>query len=188
MPHVEQGELHALLDGAYRQNSPDALRIRGHLQSCADCRVLLEEETTIRGRANELLEIAAPRELQVPPFADVQARATQKRARFNPSNMSWAALVVLALGLGWFGRDLTARKEAEEAAQGPGVELTAPAPAPSAARPEVEAQAPEEAAPAPSRGARLQSTENARKDVEQSQTAQVPRTPAPSPPPAPVVA
>ena len=184
MPHIEHGELHALLDGAYGHDTPDALRIRAHLQSCADCRALLEQETSLRDRANELLDLAAPLHLQTPPFAQVQARARPARKFSNPAQLSWAAMVMLALGVGWFGRDLVDRKEAQEGA------ATLMESAPSAASP-----APAESLPQPREEALSATAQDTRgpsgraqSRLPQAAAFDVQQTPPPAAPPPPPTA
>ena len=59
MPHVDDGTLHALLDGALRAHEPDrADRVEAHLDACADCRARMEEAATLRDRAAEVLGAA----------------------------------------------------------------------------------------------------------------------------------
>ena len=160
MPHVEQGELHALLDGAYGSDSVEGTRLRAHLASCANCQTLLEEERLVRERANQLLELAAPVAFEAPPFAQVQARAYQRSHRWGRNELGWAATIVLALGIGWFGHDLAARNGVEvvpSAIDQVPAESTEPAPPPAAPPP------PEQAANQ-QRGAAQQQTE-ARREV-----------------------
>ncbi|MGK7312772.1 MAG: anti-sigma factor family protein [Candidatus Longimicrobiales bacterium M2_2A_002] len=84
MPHVDDGTLHALLDGALRAHEPDrADRVEAHLDACADCRARLEEAAALRDRAADVLadldaepadDASADRE-PAPDFQDVLARA-----------------------------------------------------------------------------------------------------------------
>lgn len=56
MPHVDDGTLHALLDGALRAHEPDrADRVEAHLDTCADCRARLEAAADLRDRASDVL-------------------------------------------------------------------------------------------------------------------------------------
>jgi len=131
MSHVDEGRLHALLDGALHAHDPaDAQAVELHLAACADCRARLEAAAALREEAGELLAVL-PR-VDVPPFQEIERRAAGSagaarsgapatvgaaggagagRSRFarlvaSPfGGMAWAATVVLAIGLGWLLRD-----------------------------------------------------------------------------------
>ena len=142
MPHIEEGQLHALLDGAYRHDSAEAAGIRSHLSGCADCRALLEAERSVRDRANELLDFARPLPDDTPPFEVIleRAKSNRKPLLFPPARLAWAASIALAVGLGWFSRDLVSRRDAqlasqaeESAAAEPMTMVPAPIPAPAEA-------------------------------------------------------
>jgi hypothetical protein len=110
MPHVEEGQLHALLDGAYAHDSQEARDLRTHLDECAHCRAQLAEATALRDRAASVLHAARPRSEEMPPFELLLQRAaeqkTQPRRIATPYRLAWAASIVLALGVGWFGSDM----------------------------------------------------------------------------------
>ena len=125
MSHVDEGRLHAFLDGALRAEDPaDAERVELHLAACADCRARLDEAARLRDEATALLGAAQPRVAATPSFEAIRARAgaiaaregapsttaapTRRRRAFlaTPFNgVAWAATVVLAVGLGWMLRD-----------------------------------------------------------------------------------
>src|SRR5688572_30402955 len=107
MSHVDDGELTAYADGAYPANDPVALRIAAHLSTCGNCRTRLEQSHELRDRAAEILAFAAPAALTAPSFEALQAQAaTSTRAPSRGIPLAWAASIVLAVGLGWFGRDM----------------------------------------------------------------------------------
>jgi putative zinc finger protein len=105
MSHVDDGTLHAYLDG---ELSPaEAQGIEAHLAQCPVCRGRLEEERALITRAGELLVLAAPPDRELPPFrvGDVKPPARLWWQVRLP--VAWAATVVLALGLGtYFGREV----------------------------------------------------------------------------------
>jgi hypothetical protein len=68
-----------------------------------NCRNRLDEARALSGRAAEILAAAAPIDIAMPDFAEVRAAATVRRRR-SAIPLTWAATVILALGLGWFGR------------------------------------------------------------------------------------
>ncbi|HET9441097.1 MAG TPA: hypothetical protein VFO52_13050 [Longimicrobiales bacterium] len=105
MSHVDDGELTAYADGAYPVDDPVALRISAHLSTCANCRTRLEQNEDLRTRAAEILSYAAPASLQAPPFESLQAQVNEQRAAIPRAvPLAWAATIILALGIGWFGR------------------------------------------------------------------------------------
>lgn len=104
MSHVDDGELTAYADGAYRIDDPDALRISAHLSACDNCRTRLEQSQDLRTRASEVLAYATPGVVAVPEFDALEAQVGHITQRRRALPLSWAASVVLAIGLGWFGR------------------------------------------------------------------------------------
>jgi len=160
MSHVDEGMLHAYLDGALEEYpTSEARRVRDHLDSCAACRERLAVERGIRDEAASILGLAAPH-VEIPTLEELRAFARADTARRSPiggrlSGLGWAASLVLALGAGWMLRGGRAgvpveppapevRQEAaagsrEEAAVDPVViaEATQPVPegAPSVTRP-----------------------------------------------------
>jgi hypothetical protein len=109
MWHVDEGALHAYLDGALDEYpAVEARRVREHLETCAECADRLAEERRVRDEAQEILGLAAP-EVEVPTFEELRAYVrAQQPARTIASvrlyRLSWAASVVLALGTGWLLR------------------------------------------------------------------------------------
>lgn len=125
MPHVDDGTLHALLDGALRAEEPErADEVEAHLEMCADCRARLEKAGKLRGLASDILaSLDAEIELQLSPdFQDVVDRASGYTGEPAPAvssdrervlrryrwtrGLAWAATVIVALGTGYLVRDL----------------------------------------------------------------------------------
>lgn len=105
MSHVDDGELTAYADGAYPGNDPEALRISAHLSACDNCRTRLEQAHALRDRAAGILAYATPLQVMAPPFETLEAQlSTSSRRPRRHVNLAWAASIMLALGLGWFGR------------------------------------------------------------------------------------
>lgn len=106
MSHVDDGELTAYADGAYPANDPVALRIGAHLSTCENCRTRLEQAHALRDRAAEVLGYATPARVQAPPaFESLEAQlATPAPRPRRTIPLAWAASIIMALGLGWFGR------------------------------------------------------------------------------------
>ena len=96
MSHVDDGTLHAYLDGEL----PPAewARLETHVAECSTCRARLEEERALIERASGLLGLAQPPERAAPPLHQLQRRRGW-RLRVP---IAWAASVVVALGLGYY--------------------------------------------------------------------------------------
>ena len=118
MPHIDEGNLHALLDGAL--TGDDAAATRAHLQLCSNCRARLEEAERIREHADAILAGAAPVAAAPPDFEEILARARAvgpspqgppragTPARLGaPRTLAWAASLALALAGGWWAHELT---------------------------------------------------------------------------------
>jgi len=109
MSHVDEGALHAYLDGALDEYPvAEARRVREHLDACAECAERLAAERRTRERADEILALAAPR-VEAPTFEDLRAYVRRNqpvttRVSVRLYRMGWAASVALALGTGWMLR------------------------------------------------------------------------------------
>lgn len=99
MPHAAEGALHAYLDGA--ASAAERAELDAHLAHCELCRVRLSEERALRQRAGELLDRVQPPERALPPLHAIRARRRRPRWLIP---LSWAATVVLAVGLGYYAR------------------------------------------------------------------------------------
>lgn len=109
MQHIDDGALHAYLDGALDAlGAGEARRVRAHLDACAACARRLEEERAVRAEAEAILGEAAP-QVVAPPLEELQGEARRRSAAARGLSrryrVAWAASVVLALGTGWMLRD-----------------------------------------------------------------------------------
>ena len=107
--HVDDGQLHAYLDGELPQ--AEAWRLEAHLGECPACRGRLEEQRALIARASELLALAAPPARTSPPGplstswkAGAEVRPPSQPSWRGPVPLAWAASVVLALAAGWYLR------------------------------------------------------------------------------------
>ncbi|PYO66610.1 MAG: hypothetical protein DMD69_13335 [Gemmatimonadetes bacterium] len=110
MSHVDDGALHAYLDG---ELSPlESQDVEAHIAQCPGCRRRLEEERALIARADELLGLAAPPDRATPPFRPGDREPPVRlwwRVRLP---LAWAATVVLALGAGtYFGSRVLQREQ-----------------------------------------------------------------------------
>ena len=117
MRHVDEGDLHAYLDGALDQvhPEPEAEAIRVHLRECPECAARLEAEKAVRAEADAILSGTPVGAVDVPPFEELRARAREERPvggagpERGPAyrRLAWAASFVVALGAGWWARQMT---------------------------------------------------------------------------------
>lgn len=99
MSHVDEGTLHAYLDGELAPVERE--RVDAHLKGCPACQARLAEERAIIERSSRLLGMAAPPERAMPPLTQLrQPRLTWRLRR----PLAWAATLILAVGLGWYAR------------------------------------------------------------------------------------
>src|SRR5439155_10215499 len=113
MSHVDEGALHAYLDGELP--SAERAALEAHIAQCESCRAQLVEERALLDRANALLGAARPVERPVPSFE--QLRRAPKRSPWRVRTpVAWAASIVLALGFGYYLASMRAYRVAPEAA------------------------------------------------------------------------
>jgi len=122
MSHVDEGTLHAYLDGEL----PPAERtgLEQHLAQCATCRSQLVEERALLERSTALLGSTRPLDRAVPPFE--QLRPAPRRPWYLRTGFAWAASLVLAVGFGYYLSERTAPRPQ------PGAVAQAPAASPDA--------------------------------------------------------
>jgi hypothetical protein len=101
MSHVDEGTLHAYLDGELP--APERTALEAHLAGCATCRAALSEERALLERATALLGAARPVERPAPPFEQLRQAPNRSPWRVRTS-FAWAASLALALGLGYYLR------------------------------------------------------------------------------------
>lgn len=101
MSHVDEGTLHAYLDGELP--SAERAALEAHFAGCATCRANLTEERALRERASAVLGSARPAERPAPPLEQLRREAQRSPWRVRRS-FAWAASIALALGLGYYMR------------------------------------------------------------------------------------
>jgi anti-sigma factor RsiW len=97
MSHVDDGTLHAYLDGELPPS--ERARLEAHVADCPACRARLAEERALVERASQLLGLAQPAERPAPPIHQLRRPHLMWRLRVP---LAWAASVVLAVGLGYY--------------------------------------------------------------------------------------
>lgn len=117
MPHVDEGTLHAYLDGELP--SAERKTVETHLAECASCRATLVDERALLERASALLGAARPAERPGPPFEQLRPRRSPKRSPWRVRMpVAWAASIALALGLGYYLREPGAQFASSRPEQG----------------------------------------------------------------------
>src|SRR5437867_7432102 len=128
MSHVDEGTLHAYLDGELPP--AEARGVEAHVAECPGCRARLEEERALMARAHELLGLAAPPDRATPPFRVGDLRPPARVWWRVPVPLAWAATVVLALGIGMYLGGGSGMRGREQPVAQRAAEVAAPAPAP----------------------------------------------------------
>jgi hypothetical protein len=106
MPHLDEGYIHAMLDGEL--TAADREAAEQHLRACTECQQLLAEARSLFAEADRLVETLVP-----PPAGKPVRQAAPIRARRkNYQWLGWAATVVVAMGLGYYGSALRDRPQA----------------------------------------------------------------------------
>ncbi len=100
MSHVDDGTLHAYLDGEF--SPPEAQAVEAHVAQCPACRTRLEEERALIARAGELLARAAPPDRELPPFRPGDVKPPVRLWWQVRTPVAWAATIALALGIGTY--------------------------------------------------------------------------------------
>jgi anti-sigma factor RsiW len=111
MSHVDEGTLHAYLDGELPPAERTALET--HIAECATCRATLTEERALRERASAVLGSARPAERPAPPLEQLRRESKRSPWRVRRS-FAWAASIALALGVGYYMRSPAGRMAPSE--------------------------------------------------------------------------
>ena len=152
MQHLDEGTIHAWLDGALGQ--ADAARVETHVAECAACaaavaeaRGLIAGASRVLGALDPMPSHVVPAGLSAPPtarskVADIAGvrRAGRRLFRLTPARLAAAAVIVVAAGtmLTMTGRER--RPYATSVTQSRDAAAPRPAPGPSVPAPSVPAQ------------------------------------------------
>jgi len=118
MSHVDEGTLHAYLDGALPPDDSGRRNLETHIAGCVDCRARLDAERSVRDRATHVLRQMAPDAVRVEPFEAILATrrtrgAAAARTMHAGGRRGWprfrmplaaAASVLLAVTATWIVR------------------------------------------------------------------------------------
>ncbi len=101
MSHVDEGTLHAYLDGEL--SGAERAQLEAHLAECAPCRDRLAEERGLIERADRLLTLAELPAGHTHRPAPAPVQSQRRRPRFAVPG-AWAASIALAFLTGWLLR------------------------------------------------------------------------------------
>lgn len=161
MSHVDEGTLHAYLDGELPATERASLET--HLAQCEPCRARLVEERALLERASALLGAARPAIDPAPAFE--QLRREPKRSPWRVrTSFVWAASLALALGVGYYLNDVLQHPDHPAPLDGGAIAATAPRDSAPARGYSAPSAAPTRAAPAVAENRAEQSTARASKD------------------------
>ena len=100
MSHPDEGTIQMLLDGEL--DPGEQARIESHIAACAPCTARLAEARGFLEEADRLVEVLAV------PHQPAKRRGSPTR-RSVVRTLAWAASIVVAVGVGYWGRDRLAR-------------------------------------------------------------------------------
>jgi putative zinc finger protein len=123
MSHVDDGTMHAYLDG--ESTAVEREHLEAHLAGCAACRARLEEERVLIEHAGRLLGLVAPPERAAPPLHELRRPRPSGGGYRLP--LAWAATIALAVGIGWYSRGRFRTPQPEQLQQKVAVETPLPA-------------------------------------------------------------
>lgn len=132
MLHPDEGVIQMLLDGEL--DPRERARVEGHIAGCAACAARLAEAQHLLEEADRLVDV-----LTVPPRSTAPGRARHRFAGMR--TLAWAASIVLAVGVGYWGRGPELPPAAPLAKQEPIAPATGDAPASATPQPEQPAAA-----------------------------------------------
>ncbi len=95
MSHPDEGTIQMLLDGEL--DPGERARIEGHMATCASCAARLAEASAFLQEANRLVEVLAVPDQGARPRVSVLRRPLVR-------TLAWAASIVIAVGIGYWGR------------------------------------------------------------------------------------
>jgi anti-sigma factor RsiW len=125
MSHLDEGQLHELLDGEL--DEPARAAALAHLTGCERCKAAYDEAASFLAEADRLIDAvqvpamagAAPlvvesQKSEVEPAApafDFRLSTEEKRRRRLTTyrTLAWAASIVVAVGIGWVGSGMSKR-------------------------------------------------------------------------------
>ncbi len=112
MSHIDDSKLHTYLDGECSER--ERQQIEGHLSGCEVCRERLEEARASSRRTSDLLAELELAPVHAPTWQEIEQRAAARqqsgpRKAWARPSLAWAAVMVLAFGVGWLSNSHMSR-------------------------------------------------------------------------------
>lgn len=105
MSHLDEGQLHELLDGELDEPARGAAL--AHLASCERCKAAYDEAAAFLAEADSLVDaVQLPTRAAEPPSRENAEPPSRPAAKPGLRTLAWAASLILAVGIGWYGSDL----------------------------------------------------------------------------------
>jgi hypothetical protein len=147
MSHLDEGTLQAWLDGARSGLDPSKLAsIERHVSACDACAARADALARSSFRTHALLSVGRDQYAPRVPYEDVARRArgtrTRVRSRVRRIQVTWAASILCAIGLGWISNELYHANDAIGAEAAVGGLASAPLAQPGAGLAETSASDP----------------------------------------------
>jgi hypothetical protein len=103
---VDEGLIHAWIDGAFEPGDSEGESIEAHIESCADCRARVKSALVLRERAVRVLRHTAPDAVRVEPFERIVEARRSRRATGEPAVGPARAVGAVPAGAGETGSGL----------------------------------------------------------------------------------
>lgn len=105
MSHIEEGRLHAYLDGECAEREIE--QIEAHVATCGACQDRLAAAMAATRAASEILAEVEPGPVSAPGWRELEERAAARTRRgprrvWARPSLAWAAVIAIAFGLGWY--------------------------------------------------------------------------------------
>lgn len=119
MPHMDEGRLQAWLDGERGGlTEEERAEVEAYLAENEDAAALVADLRAEDGAARDLLGALGAAEPDMPDFSEIVARSRTLEGTATPTSrpaprrlpLSWAASVILAVGVGWMANEIVRRE------------------------------------------------------------------------------
>ncbi len=106
MSHLDEGQIHALLDNELDAN--ERRTVEEHLKACLACREAVEVAKRFLAEADRLVGVLEPPPATRPTALGANPRRVPLLQRYQWA--AWAATLVLAVGLGYYGSEVGTKR------------------------------------------------------------------------------